>query len=222
MWPGFSPTRSLPRPWPNRSRRAFRPISSCNGPTCGRRNAGFRRPGHDVEARRAELMPSLSFGGSIGLQSVDAAGLFNVRQWFGNLLANLLVPVFDGDRLAANVALAHARFDELAAAYGRTVVTAVNEVEAALAELRNEAQTRALLAARREEARETRELRLRQYGSGLSGYADVLEASRTLLRVESALAGAERDLALARLAVHRALGGAWTAPDPAAPPPAAS
>lgn len=171
--------------------------------------------GHDVEARRAELMPSLSFSGSIGLQSIDAAGLFNVQQWFGNLLANLLVPVFDGDRLAANVALAHARFDELAAAYGRTVVTAVNEVEAALAELRNEFRRRALLAARRDEAQETRDLRMRQYASGLSGYADLLDASRALLRVESALAGAERDLALARLAVHRALGGAWMAPDPA-------
>ncbi len=177
--------------------------------------------GRDVEARRAELMPSLSFSGSIGLQSIDATGLFNVQQWFGNLLANLLVPVFDGDRLAANVALAHARFDELAAAYGRTVVTAVNEVEAALAGLRNEARHRALLAARREEAQETRDLRLRQYVSGLSGHADVLDASRTLLRVESALAGSERDLAVARLAVHRALGGAWTAPDPAAPPPTA-
>ena len=177
--------------------------------------------GHDVEARRAELMPSLSFSGSIGLQSIDATGLFNVQQWFGNLLANLLVPVFDGDRLAANVALAHARFDELAAAYGRTVVTAVNEVEAALAELRNEARHRALLAARREEAQEAWELRLRQYATGLTGYAEVLDASRTLLRVESALAGSERDMALVRLAVHRALGGAWTAPDPAAPQPTA-
>ena len=175
--------------------------------------------GHDIEARRAELMPSLSFSGAIGLQSIDPTGLFNVQQWFGNLLANLLVPVFDGDRLAANVALARARFDELAAAYGRTVVTAVNEVEAALAELRNEARNRALLAARREQAQETRDLRLRQYASGLSGYAEVLDASRTLLRVESALAGSERDLALSRLSVHRALGGAWTALDPAAPPP---
>ena len=178
--------------------------------------------GHDIEARRAELLPSLSFSGAIGLQAIDPTGLFNAQQWFGNLLANLLVPVFDGDRLAANVTLGRARFDELAAAYGRTVVTAVGEVEAALAGLRNEAQRHDLLAAWREEAQEKRDLRLLQYVSGLSDYADVLDASRTLKRVESALAGAERDLALARLAVHRALGGAWTAPDPAAPPATAS
>ena len=177
--------------------------------------------GHDIEARRAELLPSLSFSGTIGLQSIDPAGLFNVQQWFGTLLANLLVPVFDGDRLAANVALADARFDELAAAWGLTVVTAVNEVEAALAEQRNEARRHAHLEARREEAQETREAHVRQYVAGLGGHAEVLDASRALLHVESALADAERDLALARLAVHRALGGAWTAPDPAAPAPAA-
>ena len=175
--------------------------------------------GHDIEARRAALMPSLSFEGSIGLQTTDVAGLFNVQQWFGNLLSNLLAPVFDGGRRAGDVALAHTRFNELAAAYGRIVVTAVNEVEAALAGLRNEARGHALLTARRGEAQATLDLRSERYASGVGGYADYLNASRTLLDVESALAGSERRLALARLAVHRALGGAWTAPDAAAGEP---
>ena len=172
--------------------------------------------GHEIEARRAELRPSLSLSGSIGLQTTDIGGIFNVRQWFGNLLSNLLAPVFDGGRLAGNVALAHTRFNELAAAYGRTVVTAVNEVEAALAGLRNEGRRHAFLSARREEAQASLDLRSQRYASGVGGYADLLDASRTLLDVESALAGSERSLALARLAVHRALGGAWTAPDPVA------
>ena len=182
------------------------------------RAAGHRleAAGHEIEARRAELMPSLSFSGSIGLQTTDVAGLFNVQQWFGNLLSNLLAPVFDGGRLASNVALAETRFNELAAAYGQTVVTAVNEVEAALAGLRHEGRRHALLAAAREEAQATLDLQTQRYASGVGGYADFLDASRTVLNVESALAASERDLALARLAVHRALGGAWTAPEPAA------
>ena len=180
------------------------------------RAAGHRleAAGHEIAARRAELMPSLSLAGTIGLQTTDVAGLFNVQQWFGNLLSNLLAPVFDGGRRASNVALAHSRYNELAAAYGRTVVTAVNEVEAALAGLRNEGRRHAFLAVRREEAQATLELRSQRYASGVGGYADFLDASRTLLNVESALYGSERNLALARLAVHRALGGAWTAPDP--------
>ena len=172
--------------------------------------------GHDIETRRAELMPSLSLSGSLGLQTTDVGGLFNVQQWFGNLLGNLLAPVFDGDRLVSNVALAHTRFNELAAAYGRTVVTAVNEVESALEGLRNEERRHALLVARREEAQATRDLRAQRYASGADGYADFLDASLTFLDVESALVGSERSRALARLAAHRALGGAWTVDDPVA------
>ena len=179
------------------------------------RAAGHRleAAGHDIEARRAALMPSLSLSGSLGLQTTDIGGIFNVQQWFGNLLGNLLAPVFDGDRLVSNVALAHTRFNELAAAYGRTVVTAVNEVESALEGLRNEERRHAFLVARREEAQATRDLRAQRYASGVGGYADFLDASLTFLEVESALAGSERSRALARLAVHRALGGAWTIDD---------
>ena len=179
------------------------------------RAAGHRleAAGYDIEVRRAELLPSLTLAGTIGLQNSQVAGLFNVHQWFSALAANLLLPVFDGDRLRSNVALAEARFNEAAAAYGRTVVTAVNEVETALAGMRYEGRRRALLESRREEAQAEVDLRAERYGSGVGGYADFLDALRALLDVESALAGSERDVALARLAVHRALGGGWVAAD---------
>lgn len=178
--------------------------------------------GHTVEARRAALMPQLSLSGSIGLRSTDAGGLFDVKQWFTNLAGNLLRPVFDGGRLASGVKLAEARFDELAAAYGRTIVTAVNEVEAALATLRNEGRRQESLAARHEEARASVEAQSRRYEAGISGYDDLLDADARLLDAEAALASSARNLALARLAIHRALGGAWAAPDEIAGAPASA
>ena len=169
--------------------------------------------GYAIAARRAELLPSLSLSGSIGLMTSQVGSLFNVHQWFTNLAANLLEPVFDGGRRQTQVALAEARFNELAAAYGLTVVTAVNEVEAALARLDSEGQRHALLLSRQEEAQATLDLRSERYASGVGGYPDFLDALLALLNVESALAGVQRDMVLARLAVHRALGGAWVAPD---------
>lgn len=166
-----------------------------------------------VGARRAELLPSLSLSGSLGVQSADAGGLFDVDQWFRNLLANLTAPLLQGGRLRSNVALAQARFEEAAAAYGRAVVTAVHEAESALTALRNEQRRHDFLAAQRVEAQASADLQADRYASGVGGYAGWLDAHRTLLGVESELAGAGRDLALARLAVHRALGGAWTAAD---------
>ena len=167
---------------------------------------------HAIDARRAELLPTLSLSGSIGLQSSGIDGLFKVDQWFTNLASNLLGPLFTGGRLRSAVSLAEARFNEAAAVYGRTVVTAVSEVEAALAVMENERQRHSLLRSRLEEAEATVNLRSQRYEAGIGGYADYLDALRTELAVESALAGTERDLALARLAIHRALGGGWTEP----------
>ena len=163
-----------------------------------------------MEAHRAALMPQLSLSGSIGLQSVEADGLFDVKQWFANLAGNLFRPLFDGDRLGSQVELAEARFDELAAAYGRVVVTAVNEVEAALIHFENGRRRHESLTAEHADAEAARDLHTARYESGVGGYADLLDATRALLDAESALAQSERNLALARLAIHRALGGAWT------------
>ena len=165
-----------------------------------------------IGARRAEMLPSLSFSGTIGVQSAEADGLFNVDQWFRNLLGNLTAPIFQGGRIRNNIALAHARFGQVAAAYGRTVVTAVHEVEAALTALGNEGRRHDFLTSQREEALASVELQSRRYAAGVGGYIDYLDAVRALLGVESTLAGARRDLALARLAVHRSLGGDWTPP----------
>jgi len=119
------------------------------------RAAGHRleAAGYVIDVREAERLPSLALSGTIGLQKAEVSGLFDVDQWFSNLAANLLAPVFDAGRLQSNVTLAEARFNEVAAAYGRTVVTAVAEVETALAALEQEGRRPTFLAARLVEAR---------------------------------------------------------------------
>ncbi len=165
-----------------------------------------------IGARRAEMLPSLSFSGIIGVQSVDAGELFDVGQWFSNLIGNLTTPIFGRGRIRGNIAHAQARFALAAAAYGRAVVTAVHEVEAALVALDNEGRRHEFLMLQREDALASVALQSRRYAAGVGSYIEYLDAARALLGVESTLAGGRRDLALARLALHRALGGDWTAP----------
>ena len=167
-------------------------------------------------ARRAERLPSLSLAGSIGLQSSDSNDWFDPDQWFDNLTVNLLGPAFQGARLQSNVALAEARLDEAAAAYGRSVVTAVNEVEAALAGWETGRRRHGALASIADAAQSEAALQERRYVSGVGDYATYLAASQTLVSANSALAAAVRALGFARLALHRALGGAWTDREPTA------
>ena len=143
---------------------------------------------YTVGARRADLLPSLSLYGSIGLQSAEAGEWFDPDQWSRNLSFNLLGPVLQGSRLRSNVDLAEARWNEAAAAYGRSVVSAVNEVEAALAGLEANRRRHSLLASRAQEAQAETVLQERRYISGVGSYEDFLTATHTLLGAQSALA----------------------------------
>ncbi len=164
-------------------------------------------------ARRAELLPALSLSGSIGLQATDAGDWFDPDQWFRNLSVNLLGPAIRGSRLRDNVGLAEAQLNEAAAAYGSSVVTAVNEVEAALSGLEAGRRRHDVLVFFLNEARAESELQGERYSAGIGSYEEVLSAAQIRVGAEAALSAAERDLGFARLALHRALGGAWTADD---------
>ena len=161
-------------------------------------------------ARHADLRPRLSLQGSIGLQSTDSGQWFDTDQWYRNLSVNLLGPLFQGPRLRSNISLAEARLKEATFAFGRSVVTAVNEVEATLAGLEANRRRHSLLVSVTKEALAEAQLQERRYASGVGEYETFLTAAQTRMGAESALAAAQRDLGYARLALHRALGGAWT------------
>ncbi len=167
-----------------------------------------------VGARRAELLPSLSLSGSIGLQSSESADWFDPDQWFRNLSANLLAPVLQRGRLRGNVQLAEARLDEAVAAFGRSVLTAVHEAESAIAGLAAARRRSGLLVSLEEAAQAEVDLRHDRYASGLDDYATFLAASQMLASAKSARAAGERELGYARLALHRAIGGAWSTGQP--------
>ena len=165
---------------------------------------------HAVGARKAELLPALSLSGSIGLTSAESQTWFEPDQWFRNLTANVLSPVLQRGRLLGNVEIAEAELNAAVAAYGRSVLTATHEVESALAGLAASHHRLELLASHNEAASAEATLRQRRYASGLDDYGTTLHASRLALTAESIRASGIRDVGLARLALHRAVGGAWT------------
>lgn len=165
--------------------------------------------GFALDARRAALLPSLSLSGSIGLQSSQTDVWFDPDQWFRNLSSNLLAPVFQGGRLRGNVALAKANLREATSTYGKAVATATAEVGAALAALESSRERASLLASRAGEADAEKVLQERRYAAGIADYRTVLGAAQLEVAALAALAAGERELAYARLALHRAVGGAW-------------
>ncbi|MDB5700437.1 MAG: efflux system outer rane lipoprotein [Sphingomonadales bacterium] len=160
-----------------------------------------------IGVARAAQFPLLTLGLSGGYQStggnvISAANSF----WALGPLA-LLAPVFDGGRRKADVRQSRAVFEETAADYRSTVLTAFREVEDGLAAARHlsDAEREQDEAARA--AGRTTDLALIRYRDGASDYLEVVVAqTASLLAQRSALALHTQRLQTS-IALIRALGG---------------
>ena len=166
-----------------------------------------------VGARRAELLPTISLNGAVGRQASEIEDLQFIDQWFTNLIGGIVAPIFQGGRLRANLGAAWAQYDQALIAYARTVLDAYREVRTSLRQFANERERYAQVMEQVADARASLENQLERYQSGVGDYVEYLDARVNLNGAETTRVLAERGIGEARLAVHRALGGAWVAGD---------
>ncbi|HSG33596.1 MAG TPA: TolC family protein [Sphingomonadaceae bacterium] len=163
-----------------------------------------------IGARRAERFPALRLTASTGAQGGSPADAIDFGQnWLLSLAANLTAPLIDGGRISANIRVARATYDQRAAAYGRAVLGAFQEVRTAILSYEEQRQRYRLILSQLDDAKASLDLQSRRYEAGVGDYVGYLDALRGYYQVESSLSAAGRDVALARLGVHRALGGDW-------------
>ena len=158
---------------------------------------------------RAARFPRLALTAVGGTQSSDLANLVNTGQQFTNLAGSLTAPIFNAGALKANVGVAWAQYRQQAAIYEKAVLTAFKEVDAALVNFQKQKDRFSFLRNATSNARASVETQRDRYVRGIGDYLAYLDAQRNLVRVELSLATARRAVYDARLAVHRALGGAW-------------
>lgn len=104
-----------------------------------------------------------------------------------------------------------AQREQAEAQYRKTLLTALQEVEDALAAVAAARDRAAALENAREAARNAALLARHRYQSGLIDFLSVLDAERNLLAVEDALATARADHVAAVIRLYKALGGGWSA-----------
>lgn len=163
---------------------------------------------HRVAAAIADQLPAFRLGASTGFQDSDLATLFT--SWVFNLAANLVAPLFDGGRRAAEVDRTRAAVEERVWTFGSTLLAAFKEVEDALELERRQHEHIVRLDSQLTEARSTLDEAQRRYSQGLIDYLPVLTALSGVQQSEQALLSARRQLLSYRIQLHRALGGAWT------------
>lgn len=161
----------------------------------------------DVETARANRLPAIRLAAKAGYSADKVSDIFD--NWLANLAANLTAPIFNGNRLRAEVDRTKAVEDERLANYRGTVLTALKEVEDAIvSEEKLKQQIKALrqqLLIARKALNEARE----RYMRGLNDYLPVLAETRSVQNLERDIIRKERDLLSNRISLYRALGGSW-------------
>lgn len=179
-----------------------------------------------IGATKANFFPSIKLIGHGGFLSGDIDHLFTINSTNWNIGPSVSVPLFAGGKTKAYMEKARAAHDEALANYRQVILVSFNDVENALASIRNlSAQTEAQHRAR-ESAKKAAELAHTRYEAGTSPYLEVIEANRTVLLVQRACATLGGQRLIASVSLIKALGGGWdqslpitvpvTNPDPSA------
>ncbi|WP_114226547.1 efflux transporter outer membrane subunit [Sphingomonas ginsengisoli (ex An et al. 2013)] len=162
-----------------------------------------------IGVARAALFPSLTLELAGGFQASSGALLSAANSFWALGPLSAAMAIFDGGRRRAGVRVARAQFDEAAANYRETVLTAFREVEDDLASQR-------LLAAQERDQREaaaaadhTRDLALIRYRDGAADYLEVATAQTTALDAERALVQVRTQQMTTAVDTVRAIGGLY-------------
>ena len=164
-----------------------------------------------IGVARAALLPQLRLSGNVGTAATGSVGLFDYIT--GSLLGSISQLLFDGGRTQAQIRAAEAVRDGTLAGYRKAILTALEEVESAIA-ARQAADLRLVALAEALEAANNSALLARsQYQAGLTDFQTLLTSENQLLGARNSVISAEADRASAFIRLTQAMGGGWAAND---------
>jgi NodT family efflux transporter outer membrane factor (OMF) lipoprotein len=168
-----------------------------------------------IGVAEADLYPSFSLFGSIGLQSSntgdsDAGDLFDSDSVVYSAGPSFSWKIFNYGRIRNNIRVQDARYQQSLVNYQDTVLRAYQETEDAMiafSQAQAEAGFREQSATAAYRATEIASV---QYREGAVDFQRVIDSERTLVTQQQQWTTARGDIALNLIAVYKALGGGWS------------
>jgi outer membrane protein, multidrug efflux system len=157
----------------------------------------------------AEFYPQFSLTGSLNYQSSLARDLFAGPSGFYSGGPQVNWPIFSGGSTISNERLQKAATDAAYLTYQKTVLTALADVESNLVAFAKEWQHRKDLSEAVVKNRRALELSQQLYQAGTEEFLTLLDAERSVLASETALAQSRQAISSDLANIYRALGGGW-------------
>jgi NodT family efflux transporter outer membrane factor (OMF) lipoprotein len=164
-----------------------------------------------VGVARAAFYPEISLTGLFGFQNTGEAALLSTPYTFWSIGPQLAAPLFEGGLLKAQEAAANASLRKETEAYRVVVLSAFQQVEDGLSNLRLLKQELTQEKAAEQSASRAAAEAMSLYRNGAANYLDVVVAQTTHLQAQQAVLSLRTRLLQASVQLIRALGGGWRA-----------
>lgn len=158
---------------------------------------------------KKDFLPTLTLEGSVGSMAHSAKNLMKKGSLTYTIAPTLSWTLFDGMSRKAAVVSAREQMQMAMDQYNLTVLTAVQEVENAMAQYFNELKELDLIQRTLDEANEAFKLSLDLYKGGLSDFTDVANAQISMLEYADRLTTTQGSTASQLITLYRAIGGGW-------------
>ena len=160
----------------------------------------------------AAFYPDISLSALGGFSADPITALFNTSNALWSLGTNASETLFEGGTRTATVKAAQFGYDESVANYRQTVLSAFQNVEDDLSNLRILAQQAVAEQAAVNDATRAVQIALNEYQAGTQAYTTVVTAQATLLSDQENALSVQQDRLADSIALIQDLGGGWQAP----------
>ncbi len=163
----------------------------------------------------ADLYPSFSLPGFLGLESEDLGDLFSGESLTWNLSPGFQWKIFSAGKIRNRIKVEEARTEQALLRYEQSILLALEEVENAMVAYDRERVRRDHLSDSVDASQRSVEMVRTQYTSGLTNFQNVLDSQRSLFNRQDELASSEGRVVQNLIALNKALGGGWSLDAPA-------
>lgn len=161
----------------------------------------------------AAYYPDISLSADYGFEGNPIGKLFRAANRIWSLGASATETLFDGGERSAAVRAAQASYDGSVATYRQTVLTAFQQVEDELSDLRILQQQAAAEAEAVRAAQHSLDIALNEYRAGTVAYTTVVTAQTALLGNQESALTVQQNRLVASSTLVAALGGGWSEQD---------
>ena len=157
----------------------------------------------------AAYYPAVTLSGQSGFESSKFSNLFNASNHTWSIGPSVSETIFDAGLRSATVHQNVATYNADLAAYRQNVLTAFQQVEDALAQVRILSKQLIQQQQAEKSAEQFLKLELGRYQTGIDPYVDVVTAQTTLLADQQAVVTVQVQQMTGAVALIMALGGGW-------------